>query len=192
VKRTWPFVFSLAAALGCQLPIRSGHLEAEVVSYGRYEAPTAGTFKKSPPKVYRVVTPVLLEQTTEIPCRKGERFGVSYRVLDDAGRSASVRISIEWTHPSIYEPRDRIRGTQTQHFKRIHIENGASPIQFSGWGFSQISDLANGTWTLRLGYQGHTFLSRSFEVSGCYFDLAAALSDEVLQLSARSVMRRRD
>jgi hypothetical protein len=161
-------VVSLALS-GCSWPFAAEDLGVEVESYGRYEAEYAGHFKRTP-RVYRSPEPILIEQTDEIPCRKGERFGVAYRIVERGGHSARFSIDVVWEHPLLHERVDEIHGTRSEYSMPVRLRDGSSAIRFSGWGFNQESDLAEGTWTVSILYGTHTLLRKSFEVWGCGAD----------------------
>ena len=153
----------------CSWPFTAEDLSVELVSYGRYEAEYAGHFKRSP-RVYRTPDQTLIEQTDEIPCRKGERFGVAYRIVERGGHSARFSIDVVWEHPLLHERLDQVHGTQTEYSMPVRLRDGSSPIRFSGWGFNQESDLAEGTWTLSIRYGTRTLFRKSFDVWGCGAD----------------------
>lgn len=157
----------LLAPTACQILPRSKDLSAELVAFGRYEGTKAGRqLSSTAPRVYGL-RPTLLEQTSEVPCAKGERFGIEYRIRDSAGRSFRTQLDVTWTHPYVLEITDRIRGTHTEHKTWVHVRDGISATQFSGWGFDHARDAVEGTWLIEVGYQGRVLLSQSFEVSGC-------------------------
>jgi hypothetical protein len=164
----------------CSWPFTAQDLSVEVVSYGRYEAEVAGHFKRSP-RVYRTPDQTLIEQTDEIPCRKGERFGVAYRIVERGGNSARFMVDVVWKHPLVHERGDQIHGTETEYSMPVRLRDGSSPIRFSGWGFDQESDLAEGTWTLSILYGTHTLFQQSFDVIGCGVDpIEDLLPDELV------------
>jgi hypothetical protein len=157
----------LLAPPACESLPKSNDLSGELVTFGRYEGTRAGRHRlATAPRIYGS-RPTLLEQTSVVPCAKGERFGIEYRIRDSAGRSFRTQLDVTWTHPYVLEITDRIRGTHTEYKTWVHVRDGISTTQFSGWGFDHARDAVEGTWLIEVGYQGRVLLSRSFDVSGC-------------------------
>jgi hypothetical protein len=136
----------------------------EIVETGIYRADVTHE-GSAPGTAFRatgtVVNITLVQSTTRIPARIGERFGMRYRVVGEpAGAAITLKIVVLVPEPGLRSATTGVQMTRNEFSVRRRVgETNYVDIQFD-----DEPDLVVGEWTFEIWDGSHKFASQGFEV----------------------------
>ena len=157
------FAILLAAPLPALAETRVDRID--IVGTGTYEiragqeTPAADT---PTGEVTGVETATNLEKTTSINGRVGVEFGLQYVVVGEpAGAEIPLDFVILYPQPGLADP-DKAKPVRESRYSRA---KKIGDTVYLGYGFENEWEVAPGTWTFQIWYQGKKLAEQSFTVA---------------------------
>ena len=176
-----------AAVAGWASLFPASSFRARIDSYGRYGG-ELGDLIEIDGKLFRGEPPtsdMLIEQSEEIPCAIGMRFGVFFLVERVSGPEGRAEFTVRWDHPEIRGPAFTVPGTRSEWPARISIPRiGGGRVLFVGWALDENPQLVPGRWTASILYDGLVLASQDFLLVDCH---EVRPSDDRLQAGLRAL-----
>ena len=150
------FALLLAAAAGAAEP------RGTILAFGRYETQLAGKPEKAERTASGIVQPVdghrLLERNDTIVGQLGNTFGIEVKLENFPAGVAPL--TIRTTHPPLTNPRTG-RVTAVSEYDWTSATQDSAYFCFS---FDDRWEIAEGTWTMQVLYQGKVIAEKSFKI----------------------------
>jgi hypothetical protein len=113
----------------------------------------------SPSGSRAIVESKLVTSTTTIPARLGTTFGFSYTLVGQpAGAETTLKIVSHFPSPGVHN--STTNQMQLSYEQSVSREIGAE--NYTGWTFTELSDLIAGTWTIEIWYDGRKMAEQKF------------------------------
>lgn len=150
------FALVFAAAAGAAEP------KGTVLSFGRYETRLAGAPEKAERTASGIVQPVdghrLLERADVIVGQLGNTFGIEVKLENFPAGVAPL--TIRTTHPPLANPKTGAV-TRVSEYDWTSLTSESAYFCFS---FDERWEIAEGTWTMQVLYEGKVIAEKSFKV----------------------------
>ncbi len=155
-------VFSAIALLCAAAAAGAAEPSGTLLSWGRYATHIAGAPEKAERTASGIVQPVdghrLLERTDVIVGQLGNTFGIEVKLENfPAGVAA---LTIRTTHPPLTNPKTG-KVTSVSEYDWTSQTGDSAYFCFS---FDDRWEIAEGTWTMQVLYQGKVIAEKSFKV----------------------------
>jgi hypothetical protein len=154
-----PFLFAVVAFAA---PAVWASGQVEIQDYGFYNLSVDGSVP-APEDISgsrNIVSNIRLQRKTdEIDAQLGRSFGFRFRVVDPAlvGKTLVLRT----TFPPLSNPSTKqTRRTQDRTF----VVSKTGELLYDGYRFDNDWEMAEGTWTFQVVYQGHVLAEQKFKV----------------------------